>query len=193
VNYAILYAGLAARNWPLVSFAYDSDLGVLNQLAWDFDDDGLAGEGHYHTPAVRPILYAAELLHRAGVDIYDKRMHLVMHSPAAEAIGKPFRDPIRDYIDKHRYAGKDVGVAGKKTDGYHLKSGVTLLRRSPLEVSMNWGTHIHRSAPDRASLAINAPERNPLARIGGGNYSHSSLGQSIPSWTNSDKTRYRRR
>ena len=85
VNYAILYAGLAARNWPLVSFAYDSDYGLRNQLAWDFDDDGLAGEGHYHTPAVRPILYATELLYRVGVDLYDERLHLITHSPAAEA------------------------------------------------------------------------------------------------------------
>jgi hypothetical protein len=179
VNYAILYAGLAARNWPLVSFAYDSDYGLRNQLAWDFDEDGLAGEGHYHTPAVRPILYATELLHHAGVDLYDRRLHLVTHSPAAEAIGKPFNDPIRGFLDQERFGPKGIQAAAKMTDGFHLNSGVTLLRWQRLEVSMNWGTHIHRGAPDRAALAINAPERHPLSRIGGGNYSHSSLGQSI--------------
>jgi hypothetical protein len=44
---------------------------------------------------------------------------------------------------------------------------------------MNWGKQIHRGAPDRCCFRINARERNPLHRIGGGNYSHSSLGQSI--------------
>ena len=44
---------------------------------------------------------------------------------------------------------------------------------------MNWGdAHPSRRARPLA-LAINAPERHPLHRIGGGNYTHSSLGQSI--------------
>ena len=146
VNYAILYAGLAARNWPLVSFAYDSDYGLLNQLAWDFDDDGLAGEGNYHAPAIRPILYATELLRQAGVDLYDERLYLITHSPGADAIGKPFRDTIVGYLDQHRFAGKDIRLASqKKTDGLHLNSGVTSLRWDRLEVSMNWGTHINRT------------------------------------------------
>lgn len=180
VNYAILYAGLATRNWPLVSFAYDSDYGLLNQIAWDFDDDGLAGEGNYHTPALRPILYATELLHQAGLDLYNERLYLMTHSPGADAIGKPFRDTIVSYLDQHRFAGKDIPLATrKKTDGLHLSSGVTSLRWDRLEVSMNWGTHINRGAPDRATLTINAPEKHPLRQIGGGNYTHSSLGQSI--------------
>ncbi len=179
VNYAILYGGLAARNWPLVSFAYSSDYGLLNEIKWDFDDDGLAGEGHYHTPALRPVLYATELLHQVGVDLYDDRLYLITHSPAADAIGKPFRDSIRGYIDEHRFKGKAVGGVARKADGVHLSTGVTSLRWKELEVSMNWGKQIHRGAPDRCSFRVNAPERNPLHRIGGGNYSHSSLGQSI--------------
>lgn len=179
VNYAILYGGLAARNWPLVSFAYSSDYGLLNEIKWDFDDDGLAGEGHYHTPALRPVLYATELLHQVGVDLYDDRLYLITHSPAADAIGKPFRDSIRGYIDEHRFKGKAVGDIARKTDGVHLSTGVTSLRWKDLEVSMNWGKQIHRGAPDRCCFRINVRERNPLHRIGGGNYSHSSLGQSI--------------
>lgn len=179
VNYAVLYGGLAARNWPLVSFAYSSDYGLLNEIKWDFDDDGLAGEGHYHTPAIRPVLYATELLYQVGVDLYDDRLYLITHSPAADAIGKPFRDSIRGYIDEHRYKGKAVGGIARKTDGVHLSTGATSLRWKELEVSMNWGKQIHRGAPDRCCFRINARERNPLHRIGGGNYSHSSLGQSI--------------
>lgn len=179
VNYAILYAGLAARNWPLASFAYDSDYGLLNQIRWDFDDDGLAGEGHYHTPAVRPILYSTELLYHVGVDVYDQRMFLITHSPAADAIGKPFRDSIRDFVAARRFEGKKINRELGKKDGLHLQSGVTSLRWGPLEVAMNWGRQIHRGAPDRMSLGINAPESHPLSRIGGGNYSHSTLGQSV--------------
>src|SRR5690606_6709691 len=135
VNYAILYAGLAARNWPLVSFAYSSDQGLLNQIRWDFNDEGLAGEGHYHTPAVRPILYATELLHHVGVNLYDERLHLITHSPAADAIGKPFRDSILSYIDAERFEGIARRANEQKTDGLHLASGVTSLRWGDLEVT----------------------------------------------------------
>jgi hypothetical protein len=178
VNYAILYAGLAARNWPLVSFGYSSDYGLLNQLRWDFDDQGLAGEGHYHTPAVRPVLYAAELLYHRGVNVYDDRLRLVLHSPAAAAIGKPFQDRIRDYLTERRLAGV-AGPAQAKSDGAHLSSGVTSLRWGGVEVSMNWGMQIHRGAPDRCTLRFGVPESHALRGVGGGNYSHSSLGQSI--------------
>jgi len=179
VNYAVLYAGLAARNWPLVAFAYSSDYGLRNQIAWDFDDEGLAGEGHYHTPALRPVLYATELLYHRGIDLYDQRLHLITHSPGADAVGKPFRDAIVAHLDAHRFQGKPLARSAAKTDGVHLSTGITSLRWNDLEVAMNWGTQIHRGAADRCALRISAPERNPLSRVGGGNYSHSSIGQSI--------------
>ena len=179
VNYAILYGGLASQNWPLVAFAYSSDYGLLSQIQWAFDDAGLAEEGHYHTPSIRPILYATELLHALGVNRYDERLYRILHSPAADAINKPFRDDIRDFVDLYRYGGRKIRLAGEIRDGVHLPTGLTSLRWKGAEVAMNWGTQIHRSAPDRMALRIEAPPRHPLQSVGGGNYSHSALGQSI--------------
>ena len=179
VNYAILYAGLVGRNWPLVAFAYDSDNGLRNQLEWDFSDDGLAGEGHYHTPALRPILYATELLYGVGIDLYDRRLYGMIHSPAADAVGKPFRDSIVGFIDRERFGGKEIGSSSASAGGVHLRTGITALRWEGVEVSMNWGFQRHRGALDRMSLGFDGPEGGPFRRLGGGNYSHSSLGQSI--------------
>ncbi len=176
VNYAVLYAGLASRNWPLVSFAYSSPYGVRGQIRWDFNDDGLAGEGHYHSSALRPILWATELLYARGIDLYDDRLRGMVHSKAAEAIGKPFKDGIVSWLDERRFKG-EIPEAENKTEGMHLASaGLTSLRWNRTEATLNWGTHIHRGAPDRCAFAV---RRGREAPIGGGNYSRSSLGQSI--------------
>ncbi len=66
VNYAILYAGVASRNWPLAA-AHSSEHGVLGQLQWGFTDDGLAGEVNYHGPALDGITWTAELLNRTEI------------------------------------------------------------------------------------------------------------------------------
>lgn len=177
VNYPVLYAGLAARNWPLVSHAWNSSHGILNQLRYNFDDDGLAGEGNYHKPAIEPILCAAELLLPRGIDLYDERLHSILHSQGAALIRKEYNSPMRAYADQHRFTGKDVKLAGKDAkrekaiEGVHLTTGVTQLRSGSSQVAMNWGSQINRNAPDRCALQI--------GELGGGNYSHSSLGQSI--------------
>lgn len=171
VNYPVLYAGLATRNWPLVSHAYDSTHGVLNQIQFAFDDDGMASESNYQQPSIEPILCAAEILRPRGIDLYDQRLHDILHSRAAAAIKKPYHSPMLAYADAHRFTGIAAEPpAAAKTDGSHL-GGITMLRWKGLEAAMNWGVALNRSAPDRCSLRIND--------LGGGNYSHASLGQSI--------------
>lgn len=170
VNYPVLYVGLVTRNWPLVSHAYDSPHGLLNQIKYNFDDDGLAGESNYHKPTVEPILYACELLHARGIDHYDDRLHTILHSPAAAAIRKPYNSPMLGFADSQRFNSNKIAAASS-SDGQHLTTGTTLLRWKGREVGMNWGISQNRNAPDRCSLRIN--------ELGGGNYTHSSLGQSI--------------
>ena len=183
VNYPVLYAGLATRNWPLAAFATHSEHGVLSQLMWNFDDDGLCAEGHYQLAAVRPILWAAELLHGRGPNLYDERLFLILHSPAGEAAGIVYRDSIKDWLDQQRFPPALVQAAAKQDPnaGLHNDTGTTLLRWQGLQVGMNWGTQLHRGALDRCALRLVAPEKHPLAALpcGGGNYTHSSLGQSI--------------
>lgn len=170
VNYPVMYVGLVTRNWPLVSHAYDSTHGLLNQIKYNFDDNGLAGEGNYHKPTVEPILYACELLRARGIDLYDERLHLIMHSPAAAAIKKSYNSPMLEFADTSRFAGKAIKPI-TTSGGQHMTTGMTTLRWNGTEVAMNWGVQLNRSAPDRCALRIN--------ELGGGNYTHSSLGQSI--------------
>jgi len=171
INYPVMYAGLVGRNWPLVSHAYSGSHGVKAQIKWNFDDDGLCGEGNYHVPAIEPILWSTELLHQVGIDLYDRRLYTILHSKAAKVIRKGYHGAMLPFTEKRRFTAKDK-VSGGKTDGSHLPgSGLTLLRWKGREVSMNWGMQMNRSAPDRCALRING--------LGGGNYTHSSLGQSI--------------
>ena len=182
VNYVTMYAGLVTRNWPLVSFAYSSEHGVLNNIIWAFDDDGLCIEGHYQTYTINPILHTTELLYRRGIDLYSQRFHSIVRSKGAEAINMAYRYPITQFLEESRFAGKPFLEGGAKaTDGYHL-SASTLLRWKGLAVSMNWGTHIMRGAHDRCALWIRPPkedrDRRPLG-CGGGAYTHDSFCQSV--------------
>jgi hypothetical protein len=179
-NQVTLYGGLAARNWPLVSFAYSAEHGLLGNIEWGFDDDGLCLEGHYQSYTIRPILWATELLYGRGVNLYDRRLYTIVHSKGAEAIGVAWNDSFMRFIDEQRFP-PDLMAGEKKTDGYHL-TGSTLLKWQGLEVAMNWGTHIMRGSHDRCALTIRtsgAPEKHPLRSLGGGSYNHSSFGQSI--------------
>jgi len=182
VNYPVLYAGLVARNWPLVSFAFSSEHGLQGQIQWGFGDFGLCNEGHYQLATIFPILWGTELMHGLGVNLYDERLCMILHSPAAKAIGKGFKGPFLDYVAKNRFTKDLLQEVVVKTDGIHLKSGTTTLIWKGLSVGMNWGTHIYRNATDRCALRFevhgNHPLR-PLHGIGGGSYTHSSLGQSI--------------
>lgn len=170
VNYPVMYAGLVCRNWPLVSHAYDSSHGLLNQIKYNFDDEGLAAEGNYHKPSIEPILYACELLLARGIDLYDQRLSTILHSPAAAAIGKSYNSPMLGYADTSRFSGKGIELP-QAGDGQHLSTGMTILNWKGNDVGMNWGVQMNRSAPDRCALRVN--------QFGGGNYTHSSLGQSI--------------
>lgn len=170
VNYAVLYAGLAARNWPLVSHAYDSTHGLLRQIEFAFDDEGMAGEANYHKPSIEPILCACELLRPRGIDLYDQRLYTILHSRSAAVVKAAYNSPMLTLADQSRFADKDIKPP-PPSDGLHLATGVTLLRWKGLEAAMNWGLPQNRSAPDRSSLRVGS--------LGGGNYTHSSLGQSI--------------
>jgi len=187
VNYPVLYAGLAARNWPLAAFAYAAEHGVLGQIQWGFDEDGLCNEGHYQTAVINPMLWTTELLHHvAGIDLYDQRLWTILHSKSAEAIGKAYHGKnIVAYLDEHRFAGKPFLKelqAQPKTDGVHLSGGATQLKWQGLSLSMNWGTHIFRNAHDRCALRFEAAREHPLRALNaaqGGSYSHSCIDQSI--------------
>jgi len=180
-NQTTLHGGLAARNWPLVSFAYSSEHGVLGNLEWGFDDDGLCLEGHYQSYTVRPMLWSVETLYGRGVDLYQKRLYTVVHSKGAEAIGMAWPDSFRQFADEQRFAPNGLEGDSGGTDGYHL-TGSTLLKWDDLQVAMNWGTHIMRSSHDRCALTIRPDRSNKELRalaVGGGSYNHSSFGQSI--------------
>ena len=83
-----LYAGLVARNWPLVSFAYDSDHGLLGVLDTCFDDDGVQLRKNYQTYTLRPVLWACELLHGVGLDIYQRAAERLAQTVAADSAAK---------------------------------------------------------------------------------------------------------
>lgn len=184
VDYPMLYAGLAARNWPLVSYAFSSERGIANLMQWSFDEEGCSLEGHYHASTIEPLLWAAELLHPQGVDLYDFRMGTILHSRSAQAAGYPYRGPIVDYVDAERFSREIVAEVTRPCDGLHLSSGLTLLRWKGLEVGMNWGKQLYRSCADRCALSVTVKDTShPLAalmtQLGGGTYLHSSLQQSV--------------
>ncbi|MFM9058881.1 MAG: hypothetical protein ACKOSQ_07150 [Planctomycetaceae bacterium] len=184
VDYPMLYAGLATRNWPLVSYAFSSERGIANLMQWSFDEEGCSLEGHYHASTIEPLLWAAELLHRQGVDLYDRRMGTILHSRSAQAAGYPYRGPIVDYVDAERFPREIVAEVTRPCDGLHLSSGLTLLRWKGLEVGMNWGKQLYRSCADRCALSVTVKDKShPLAalmtQLGGGTYLHSSLQQSV--------------
>jgi hypothetical protein len=70
VDAVALYAGLAARNWPLVAFATSSEHGIPAILEWTFADDGRHIRDNYQTYALRALFFNAELLYHRGVDLY---------------------------------------------------------------------------------------------------------------------------
>ncbi|MCZ7645252.1 MAG: hypothetical protein M5U26_08210 [Planctomycetota bacterium] len=176
VNYLAMYCGMVTRNWPLVSFTYSSEHGLLNHFQWGYDDDGLCTEGHYQTYTINPMLWQTELLLGRGFDHYDRRWHQIIHSQGAEAISKSYLYPkLVAWLDKARFGGKPFMADLAKTgDGYHL-AAATLLRWQGLEVMMNWKTHVMRGNNDRCSLWIKG---SPFA-VGGVIYSHSSFGHSV--------------
>ncbi|MEQ8787931.1 MAG: hypothetical protein RIC55_16615 [Pirellulaceae bacterium] len=103
-DYLAMYAGLAARNYPLVSFAYSSEHGLLNNLQWVFDDEGVAVEAvtrkeGYQDYTITPILWMLELLHHQGVDHYD---HPAVHR-FIERFGYP---AFAEFVKKERFRGK---------------------------------------------------------------------------------------
>ena len=158
-NIAALYGGLAARNWPLVAFAYSSEHGLLPLLTWAFGEDGLLrGETEHHTYALNPLLWTTELLYGVGVDLYGDRMHTILHSRSAVAYKKPYLYPhVTAYLDEHRFKGKDFLEELKKrpqTDGEHMKGGTSWLKWKGLEVMMNWGRLAYRGCPAYGALWV---------------------------------------
>jgi len=184
-NNVMLYGALLSRNWPIAGFAYSAEHGLLGNITWTFDDDGLCREGHYQEYTINPILHTTEVLYGRGIDLYDQRLYEIVHSKGADAIGMGYRYNFAQFLDEQRFAGKPflAKLAAAKTDGYHLTAS-TLLKWGELEVAMNWGTHIFRSSHDRAALSVRTAKKggNPELRrlaCGGGSYNHSSFGQSV--------------
>lgn len=102
-----MYAGLLARNWPLVSFGYSSQHGFQEVLASSFDDDGVQLRKNYQTYTIRPIFWACELLHGAGVNVYQQhrnRLEQVIHADTqAKNMGGPFQDhEFWEFVVKER-------------------------------------------------------------------------------------------
>ncbi len=184
VDFPILYAAFASRNWPLASYAFSSERGIANLMQWSFDEEGCSSEGHYHASTIDPLLWTAELLHRQGISLYDLRMATILHSRSAQAAGYPYKGPIVDFVDAQRLPKEILAEVTKPCDGLHLYSGLTLLRWKGLEFGMNWGKQIYRGSADRCMLSLSVKDKaHPLAklmdRLGGGTYLHSSLEQSV--------------
>ncbi len=68
-----LYAGLTARNWPLVSFAYSSEHGLLSVMERAFTPEGRHVRKGYQTYVMRPMFWMMETLHGAGINVYRDR------------------------------------------------------------------------------------------------------------------------
>lgn len=184
VDYPMLYAAFATRNWPLASYAFSSERGIANLMQWSFDEEGCSIEGHYHQSTIDPLLWCTELLHRQGINLYDLRLGTILHSRSAQAAGYPYRGAIVDFVDAQRFPKEVLAEVTKPCDGLHLYSGLTLLRWKGLEVGMNWGKQVFRGCLDRGSLTVTVKDKShPLAKLmgqlGGGTYLHSTLNQSV--------------
>lgn len=66
-----LYAGLAARNWPLVAFAHSSEHGYPGIIEWTFTDAGVHTRNRYQTYTLRPLFWIAELMYGRGINVYE--------------------------------------------------------------------------------------------------------------------------
>lgn len=71
VNAVALYAGFAARNWPLVAFTTSSEHGLSSIIEWTFTDEGMHIRDGYQTYALRPIFFNTELLFHRGINVYE--------------------------------------------------------------------------------------------------------------------------
>jgi hypothetical protein len=93
---AAIYAGILARNWPLVSFGYSSEHGFQAVLEGCFDDNGVQLRKNYQTYTMRPIFWAGEVLYGAGLNVYEnhkKRLtQVVAADTRAKGQGTPFQD-----------------------------------------------------------------------------------------------------
>jgi hypothetical protein len=102
-----MYAGLAARNWPLVSFAYSSHHGYQAVLKRSFGDDGVQLRKNYQTYTMRPLLWMSELLYGSGLNAYkrhEKRLSQIVHADTrTRGQGGPFQDMyFWEYVKKNR-------------------------------------------------------------------------------------------
>jgi hypothetical protein len=98
VNAVTLYAGLAARNWPLAAFAYNAEHGVKGVLKWTFTDEGVHIRDGYQTYALRPIFWNAELLHGVGIPFYEHHEERLR-----EVVGAGFDDrTFWTFVKQHR-------------------------------------------------------------------------------------------
>lgn len=90
VNAVALYAGLAGRNWPLVSFAYSSEHGLPGILEWTFSDAGAHIRDGYQTYTLRPVFWLAELLYGRAKNIYDVYRERLQKAVEHPSFGNPY-------------------------------------------------------------------------------------------------------
>ncbi|MBT3603778.1 MAG: hypothetical protein HOE48_05315 [Candidatus Latescibacteria bacterium] len=82
-NAAIGSAGLMLRDRDLVSFAVESEVGVLEQIKQGVLSDGFWHEGSwgYHFYGMRPLLAWVETLRNCGLDLYDMHLKRMFDAP----------------------------------------------------------------------------------------------------------------
>jgi len=126
VNATALYAGLAARNWPLVSFAHSSEHAVPSILEWTFTDSGAhLGDG-YQTYTLRPVFWLAKLLWGRGKNVYN-----VYHGRLRKAVShSEFHDEyFWNFARAHRLSPNEKLPA---------PSGLSAHSPSPETVRLEW-------------------------------------------------------
>jgi hypothetical protein len=149
---------------------YEGQCGFKDQLKRSFSDEGWLFEGHYHSHAVDPMLFWAEMYVKAGYpveEIYNadfKRLFTayLMKAPfwngeyiiQSDIAAKRFNDPV--------LARYNVPEVLAKIPSANMPSlGFTALRRNIggqlYAMGMNWGIHEKRNAPDRMGVFISAP------------------------------------
>ena len=129
VNTVALYAGLAGRNWPLVSFAYSSEHGMPGILEWTFTDAGTHIRDGYQTYTMRAIFWLTELLHGRGKNIY-----AVYHDRLRKAVDHPeFHDGhFWNFVQNRRLS---------PTEPIPAPSGLSVRSPGPAAMRLEWTDH----------------------------------------------------
>jgi hypothetical protein len=160
---------LGKKDW--MDNQYDSKFGFKAQLEKGFSEEGWSLEGHYHSAAVRPMTFWAEMYVKGGYpkdEIYDDRLerlfeayllkapfwHCAGPGRAARTAAERFDEPVYGRISERE-------VWASQPSANMASLGFTVLRRNLdgklYAAGMNWGIHEKPGAPDRMGVFIDAP------------------------------------